>query len=107
MPFYFLPYVGGMDTIRSFREFRFKDENALWLSGEYKWRLSSGSERGGLRRCRQGRADWQDVRPSRGMRAGYGFGVALHPTEQTFARVDVGTGGGEGWQLFLKFGPSF
>ena len=34
VPFYFLAYVGGVDTIRSFREFRFKDENAMWLSAE-------------------------------------------------------------------------
>jgi hypothetical protein len=28
VPFYFLAYVGGMDTIRSFSEFRLKDENS-------------------------------------------------------------------------------
>ena len=35
VPFYFLPYVGGVDTIRAFHEFRFRDENALWMTAEY------------------------------------------------------------------------
>ena len=34
VPFYFLPYVGGVDTVRSFHEFRFKDENAIWLTAD-------------------------------------------------------------------------
>ena len=38
VPFYFLPYIGGVDTVRSFREFRFKDENALWMTAEYRGR---------------------------------------------------------------------
>jgi len=33
--------------------------------------------------------------------------VALHTTNRTALRVDVGAGGGEGWQLFLKFKPLF
>jgi outer membrane translocation and assembly module TamA len=43
----------------------------------------------------------------RGMKKGYGFGFRVHSEKQTFARLDFGTGGGEGWQIFLKLGPSF
>ena len=52
VPFYFLPYVGGVDTVRSFHEFRFKDENAVWMSGEYRWILdpsTSASQRSSMR----------------------------------------------------------
>jgi hypothetical protein len=41
------------------------------------------------------------------MRGGYGAGVALHTRNRTVFRVDVGTGGGEGWQVFLKFKPVY
>jgi hypothetical protein len=52
------------------------------------------------------RADWQDV-DLKHMRTGYGFGVGLHSSEQTILRLDLGTGGGEGWQFFIKVRPSF
>ena len=106
VPFYFLPYVGGVDTIRSFREFRFKDENAMWLSAEYNWRpikwvsLATFVDAGKVAR------DWEDI-GFEGMKSGYGFGVRVHSTKQTFARFDVATGGGEGWQTFLKLGAGF
>ena len=106
VPFYFLPYVGGVDTIRSFHEFRFRDENALWMTAEYaytpmKWfSVATFVDAGKVAR------DWQDISPS-GLKHAYGFGVRVHSNRQTFARIDVGTGGGEGWTMFLKLGPSF
>jgi hypothetical protein len=106
VPFYFLAYVGGMDTIRSYREFRFKDENALWLSAEYKWRPRSFLSVSVFADAGETRADWQDV-DLKQMRTGYGFGVGLHSSEQTILRLDLGTGGGEGWQFFIKVRPSF
>ena len=106
VPFYFLAYVGGMDTIRSYREFRFKDENALWLSAEYKWRPRSFLSVSVFADAGETRADWQDV-DLKHMRTGYGFGVGLHSSEQTILRLDLGTGGGEGWQFFIKVRPSF
>ena len=106
VPFFFLPYVGGMDTIRSFREFRFKDQNALWLSGEYKWRIKSYLSASVFADAGQVAPDWRGFTFT-GMRGGYGAGVALHTRNRTVFRVDVGTGGGEGWQLFLKFRPVY
>jgi outer membrane translocation and assembly module TamA len=50
--------------------------------------------------------DWQDIELS-GLKTGYGFGVRAHSNRQTFARIDFGAGGGEGWKVFLKLGPSF
>jgi hypothetical protein len=50
--------------------------------------------------------DWQNIGLS-GLKRGYGFGVRVHSNRQTFARIDVGGGGGEGWRMFLKLVPSF
>src|SRR6266850_1058391 len=41
VPFYMLPYVGGGDTIRSFREFRFRDENAGVVNAEFRHKVHS------------------------------------------------------------------
>jgi hypothetical protein len=106
VPFYLLAYVGGVDTIRSYREFRFKDENALWLNLEYRWTAMKWVSLAAFVDAGEVRPDWEDIGPS-GLKTGYGFGVRVHSTKQTFARLDFGTGGGEGWQIFIKFGPSF
>jgi outer membrane protein assembly factor BamA len=106
VPFYFLAYVGGVDTIRSFREFRFKDENALWMNLEYRWTPIKWVSVATFLDAGEVRANWQDIGLT-GLKTGYGFGFRVHSTKQTFARVDFGTGGGEGWQIFLKLGPSF
>ena len=106
VPFYFLAYVGGVDTVRSFREFRFKDENALWMNIEYRWTPIKWVSLATFFDAGEVRADWEDIGFS-GMKTGYGFGFRVHSTKQTFARIDFGTGGGEGWQMFFKLGPSF
>ena len=106
VPFYFLAYVGGVDTIRSFREFRFKDENALWMTAEYRWIPITWVSVAAFADAGEVTPNWGDI-DFRGMKRGYGFGVRVHSETQTFARLDFGTGGGEGWQIFLKLGPSF
>ncbi len=106
VPFYFLAYVGGVDTVRGFREFRFKDENALWMNVEYRWTPIKWVSLATFFDAGEVRADWQDIGFA-GLKTGYGFGFRVHSTKQTFARLDFGTGGGEGWQVFFKFGPSF
>jgi hypothetical protein len=106
VPFYFLPYVGGVDTVRSFHEFRFKDENALWLTAEYNLTLMKWVSVATFIDAGKVAPDWQDIELS-GLKKGYGFGVRVHSNRQMFARIDVGTGGGEGWKMFLKLGPSF
>jgi hypothetical protein len=106
VPFYFLPYIGGVDTIRAFHEFRFRDENALWMTAEYNWTLMKWVSLATFIDAGKVAPDWQDIRAT-GLKHGYGFGARVHSNRQTFARVDVGGGGGEGWRVFLKLGPSF
>jgi outer membrane protein assembly factor BamA len=106
VPFYFLAYVGGVDTIRSFDEFRFKDENALWMTAEYRWRFHRYASVVTFVDAGKVDRDWQDLTFT-GLKKGYGFGFRGHTRTQTLARVDFGFGGGEGFRAFLKLGPSF
>ena len=106
VPFYFLPYVGGVDTIRSFDEFRFKDENALWMTAEYNWTPMKYFSLAAFVDAGKVRADYQDIN-LKNLKTGYGFGIRAHTNKMTFGRLDFATGGGEGWQMFLKLGPSF
>lgn len=106
VPFYFLPYVGGVDTIRAFHEFRFRDENALWMTAEYHFTLIKWVSVATFVDAGKAAPDWQDINLT-GLRHGYGFGVRVHSNRQTFARYDVAAGGGEGWRAFLKLGALF
>jgi hypothetical protein len=106
IPFYFLPYAGGMDTIRSVPEFRYKDQKSMWLSGEYKWRLNTFLSVSTFADVGQVTPDWHSL-SVRDMEAGYGVSVGVYGTKQTLLRVDVGTGAGQGWQFFIRLRPPF
>ena len=105
VPFYFLPYVGGVDTIRSFREFRFRDEKALSFGAEYLWTpvshvsIATFIDSGTVAR------DWQGL-TLRDVKWGYGIGARVHTSKQMLARIDLATGG-EGVRLFVRAGQSF
>ena len=55
VPFYLMPYVGGGDTVRSFREFRFRDENAGTFNVELRHKIHSMVSCRWIRRFRHGR----------------------------------------------------
>jgi hypothetical protein len=106
VPFYFLAYVGGRDTVRSVAEYRYKDHDALWLSGEYKWSPKPFLSLSAFADIGQVSPDWHALR-ARDMQTAYGVGVGVHSATQTLLRVSVGTGGGEGWQCFVSLRPEF
>lgn len=106
VPFYFLPYVGGRDTVRSFPEFRFKDENAFWMNLEYKWTFIEYLSAVVFADGGEVRVNWEDIDP-RGLKKGYGLGLHVHTKKVTLAKLHVGTGGGESWQVFFNLGTTF
>ena len=42
MPFYLMPSLGGNDTLRGFRDYRFRGPHALLLQAEYRFEIWSG-----------------------------------------------------------------
>ena len=42
MPFFFMPTLGGNDTLRGFREYRFRAPHAILAQAEYRWEIWSG-----------------------------------------------------------------
>jgi outer membrane protein assembly factor BamA len=106
VPFYFLPYVGGSDTLRGFREFRFRDENILFMNLEYRFKIHKYVHVAPFFDAGEVRADWEDIGPG-DLKTSYGIGLRGGTEEKTFIRIDIGTGGDEGTRVFFKFGPSF
>jgi hypothetical protein len=106
VPFYFLPYIGGSESVRSYREFRYRDENAFFFNIEYRWEAFSGLDMAIFYDKGEVAEDWQDI-DFRELKTGYGIGFRFNTFKSVFLRLDIGTGGGEGTRLFFKFGPAF
>jgi len=110
IPFYMLPYIGGGDTIRSYREFRFRDENAGAFNVELRHRIHPLVHVAGFVDVGTVGHDWQDINPvgSGGEpKRAYGGGIRFGTTDRTLLRFDVACGGDDGTRYFLKFTPSF
>jgi hemolysin activation/secretion protein len=97
--------VGGGDTIRSFREFRFRDENAGIFNAEFRHKIHSMAHVAGFVDFGKVAHDWQDINPSHVKRA-YGVGLRGGTDEKTYVRMDFAWGD-EGTRVFLKFTPAF
>ena len=107
VPFYFLPYVGGSDTVRGFREFRFRDENMLFGNLEYRYQAFPMIDLAAFADAGEVRPDWEDIGPG-DLKTSFGFGVRVHSNSRMFVRLDYGFGGDEGSRIFFKlFSPSF
>jgi hypothetical protein len=106
VPFYFLPYVGGSESVRSYREFRFRDENAIFFNLEYRWEAFSGLDMALFFDAGKVEQDWEDIGFD-DLKTAYGVGFRFNTFKSVFMRLDIGAGGGEGRRIFLKFGPAF
>src|SRR5262245_473919 len=105
VPFYPLPYIGGGDTVRSFREFRFRYENAGVFNVELRHKIHPMAYVAGFVDFGKVAHDWQDITPT-DLKKAYGVGLRGGTDEKTYFRFDVAFGDG-GARVFLKFTPSF
>jgi hypothetical protein len=105
VPFYLLPYIGGGDTVRSFREFRFRDENAGVFNVELRHKIHAMAYVAGFVDFGKVAHDWEDITPT-DLKKAYGVGLRGGTDEKTYFRFDVAYGDG-GTRVFLKFTPSF
>jgi hypothetical protein len=106
VPFYFLPYIGGSNTVRGFKEFRFRDENVVFMNAEYRWEAFSGLDMALFVDAGEVRPDWEQI-DFQELKTSYGIGFRFNTYKSVFMRLDIGAGGGEGTQIFFKFGPAF
>jgi hypothetical protein len=105
--FFDLPELGGSDTMRGFRERRFRDRDALLFNLEYRWPLGGIMEmalfvdEGSVFENIDSDFTWRALRTS------YGASFRLRSTRGVFFRTSVGRSN-EGTRWFFKFGaPAF
>jgi outer membrane protein assembly factor BamA len=102
VPFYLKPTVGGGSSIRSLRDFRFRDDHVMFFNVEYRWEAFAPLDMALF-------TDWGKTAPSFGeldfgdMKHAYGIGFRFSTANAVFLRFDIATGGGEGTRYIFKF----
>ena len=106
VPFYFQPTLGGSTSLRSASDFRYRDENVLATTIEYRWEAFSGLDMALF-------SDFGTVADSFGQlslgdaQAAYGVGLRFNTYKAVFFRFDVAGGGSDGVHVFIKFSKAF
>jgi len=106
VPFHFMPTLGGNDTLRGFREYRFRGPHAILLQGEYRWEIWSGLDAAlfydaGKVANRRADLDLADLERD------YGFGFRFNTDSGIVFRVDAAFGSRDGKHLHIVFGGIF
>jgi len=105
VPFYLQETLGGSDTLRGFREFRFRDTNLLYLSAEYRWEAAPALELAFFYDTGKVFSDRSDFNLE-DLKDSFGIGIRLKAPSAVVFRLDVGHGD-EGTRVHFKFGSSF
>jgi outer membrane protein assembly factor BamA len=98
VPFYLQPSMGGITTLRSFTDYRFRDDNMLVANAELRLALMTHLDLAVFADAGNVAARPGDLDLSK---RSYGAGFRLHTRRETFAMVDAATGD-EGWKVSFR-----
>ncbi len=106
MPFYFMPTLGGNDTLRGFRAQRFRGPHSMLLQAEYRWEIWSALDAAlfydtGKVANRRSDLDFENLESD------YGFGFRFNTSASIILRVDAAFGSRDGKHLHIVFGGIF
>jgi hypothetical protein len=98
VPLYLQPSLGGVNSLRSFADYRFRDDNMLLTTAELRLAMMSHLDLAVF-------ADAGNVAARAGdldlAKRSYGTGLRFHTRRETFAMVDVAHGS-EGWHAMFR-----
>ena len=106
IPFYLMPSLGGHDSLRGFRDYRFRGPHALLTQTEYRWEIWSGLDAAlfydaGKVTLRRADLDFKRLEDA------YGFGFRFNTDNGVIMRIDAGFGSRDGKHLYIVFGDVF
>jgi hypothetical protein len=105
VPFYFMRTLGGKETLRGFRQFRFRNARQLHFSAEYRWEAAPAFETAlfydtGKVFPETDRFKFEHLRKS------IGIGFRFKRSRRVLFRLDIARSE-EGTRVQFQFGPSF
>lgn len=106
VPFYLMPYLGGRDTLRGFREYRFRGPHALLLQAEYRYEIWSGLDGAFFYDAGKVARQRSDL-DLKHLEKDYGFGFRFNTDNGVVVRLDAGFGSSDGKHLYITFGGVF
>jgi len=88
VPFYFMPDLGGPQRLRGFREHRFRDNNSMLATAEYRWEAWWALDMAVFGDAGKVAAHRSDVN-LKNLEGTYGIGFRLHSKKAFAFRLDV------------------
>ena len=98
VPYYMQPSLGGVNTLRSYADYRFHDDNMLLTTAEVRIALMTHVDLAVFADAGNVAADAGDLDLAK---RSYGAGVRFHTRRDSFATMDVAHGD-EGWRLIFR-----
>jgi hypothetical protein len=105
VPFYLQPVVGGSETLRGYRPFRFYGNQALVMTAEYRYEIFSGLDMALFADAGKVAARKQDL-DFTNLESSVGFGFRFNVRNDVFLRIDTAFSH-EGFQVWFKFNNVF
>lgn len=98
VPFYLQPGLGGSSSLRSFTDYRFRDDNMLLATAEVRLALFTHLDLAAFTDAGNVASRVADLDLNK---RSYGGGIRLHTRRTTFALFDVARGS-EGWRVMFR-----
>lgn len=105
VPFYMQPTLGGPDTLRGYRPFRFYGNNSLLMSAEYRYEVFSGLDMAIFADAGKV-ADRRSQMNFRNLESSVGLGFRFNVKNNVFMRLEAAFSH-EGFQIGFRFNPVF
>lgn len=106
VPFYLMPSLGGHDSLRGFRDYRFRGPHAILTQTEYRFEIWSGLDAALFYDA--GKVTlWRSDLDFKNLERAYGFGFRFNTDNGTILRIDAGFGSDDGKHLYIVFGDVF
>jgi hypothetical protein len=106
VPFYLMPSLGGHDSLRGFRDYRFRGPHAILTQTEYRFEVWSGLDAALFYDAGKVASRRADLNFNR-LEDAYGFGFRFNTDNGTILRIDAGFGSRDGKHLYIVFGDVF
>lgn len=105
VPFYMQAVLGGGESLRGYRAWRFHGNHSVLYNAEYRWEVFSGLDMAvfadaGKVTARRSQLNLSDLESS------VGFGFRFNARNRVTMRIDTGFSH-EGFQVWIKFNPVF
>jgi len=104
VPFYMLPALGSGQTLRGYDDYRFRDRDAAFVTGEVRHRIAGPVDAALFYDAGSVAASAGAIGRGR-LITDYGVGIRVHSTRHLLARLDIARGT-EGLHAVVSFTPS-